>query len=147
MELTAPLINAGFAVSLAAAGVIAAPVVAPLPGLPDMQTRDVQLVDVTWDQVLQTALANATDIYDHFSPAPFADLQQFAANLPDYLDGTRNFDTDLTTAYNAAITPFIRPPAPNRTSTPRSIRHRARSTSAPWASTFSTYLCRAKTVS
>src|ERR1700691_5174596 len=77
MELTAhPLINAGFALSLAAAGVIAAPVVAPLPGLPAIQTRDVQLVDVSWDQVLQTALANATDIYDHFSPAPFADLQQ-----------------------------------------------------------------------
>ena len=110
MELTArPLINAGFALTLAAAGVIAAPVVAPLPGLPDMQTRDVQLVDVTWDQVLQTALANATDIYDHFSPAPFADLQQFAANLPDYLDGTRNFDTDLTAAGNAAIIPFIAP--------------------------------------
>jgi hypothetical protein len=111
MELTArPLINAGFALTLATAGVIAAPVVAPVPSLPDVRARDVQLVDVSWDQVLQTALANATDIYDHFSPAPFADLQQFAANLPDYLDGTRNFDADLTTAYNAAITPFI-PPA------------------------------------
>jgi hypothetical protein len=111
MELNArPLINAGFALTLATAGVIAAPVVASLPGLPNMQTRDVQLVDVSWDQVLQTALANATDIYDHFSPAPFADLQQFAANLPDYLDGTRNFDADLTTAYDAAINPFI-PPA------------------------------------
>jgi hypothetical protein len=111
MELNArPLINAGFALTLATAGVIAAPVVASLPGLPNLQTRDVQLVDVSWDQVLQTALANATDIYDHFSPAPFADLQQFAANLPDYLDGTRNFDADLTTAYDAAINPFI-PPA------------------------------------
>jgi hypothetical protein len=111
MELTArPLINAGFALTLVGAGVIAAPVVAPLPGLPDVQTRAVQLVDVTWDQVLQTALTNATDINDHFSPAPFVDLQQFAANLPDYLDGTRNFATDLTAAYNAAITPFI-PPA------------------------------------
>jgi hypothetical protein len=111
MELTAhPLISAGLALSLAAAGVIAAPVVAPLPGLPDVQAHDVRLVDVSWDQVLQTALANATDIYDHFSPAPFADLQQFAANLPEYLDGTRNFDADLTTAYNAAINPFV-PPA------------------------------------
>ena len=108
MELTAhPLISAGLALSLAAAGVIAAPVVAPLPGLPDVQAHDVRLVDVSWDQVLQTALANATDIYDHFSPAPFADLQQFAANLPEYLDGTRNFDADLTTAYNAAINPFV----------------------------------------
>jgi hypothetical protein len=112
MDITArPYVSAGFAVTLvAAAGLIAAPVVAPLPGLPDLQTRDVQLVDVSWDQVLQTALANATDINDHFSPAPFVDLQQFAANLPDYLDGTRNFDADLTTAYNAAINPFI-PPA------------------------------------
>src|SRR3984957_16501503 len=108
MELTAlPLINAGFALTLATAGVIAAPVVASLPGLSNMQTRDVQLIDVSWDQVLQTALVNATDIYDHFSPAPFADLQQFAANLPDYLDGTRNFDTDLTAAGNAAINPFV----------------------------------------
>ena len=58
MELTArPLINAGFALTFAAAGVIAAPVVAPLPGHPDVQARDVRLVDVSWDQVLQTALA------------------------------------------------------------------------------------------
>jgi hypothetical protein len=111
MELTArPFANAGFALTLAAAGLIATNAVTPLPGPPVPQTRDVQLVDVSWDQVIQTALANATDISDHFSPAPFVDLQQFAANLPDYLDGTRNFDTDLTTAYNAAITPFL-PPA------------------------------------
>jgi hypothetical protein len=107
MELTTrPLLNAGFALTLATAGVIAAPVVAPLPSLPDVQARDVQLVDVTWEQVLQTALTSATDIYDHFSPAPFADLQQFAANLPDYLDGTRNISTDLTAAGNAAFVPF-----------------------------------------
>ena len=65
-----------------------------------------QLVDVSWDQVVQTALANATDIYDHLSPATFADVQQFAANVPDYLDGTRNFDADLTTAFDAATNPF-----------------------------------------
>ncbi len=63
--------------------------------------------DVSWDQVLQTALANGTDIYDHLSPATFADIQQFAANVPAYLDGTRNFDADLMTAYNAAINPFV----------------------------------------
>jgi len=55
---------------------------------------------------LQTALTNATDIEDHFSPAPFPDLQQFIANLPAYLDGTRNISTDLTAAGNAAIDPF-----------------------------------------
>src|ERR1700684_1562625 len=76
MELaTRPLINAGFALTLAAAGVNAAPVVAPLPGLPNVQARDVQLVDVSWEQVLQTALANATDIYDHLSP-PDAGVQR-----------------------------------------------------------------------
>jgi hypothetical protein len=56
--------------------------------------------------VLQTALANSTDIENHFSPAPFPDLQQFIANLPDYLDGTRNISTDLTASQNAAIDPF-----------------------------------------
>jgi hypothetical protein len=29
-----------------------------------------------WGSVLQTAETNATDIYDHWSAAPFADLQQ-----------------------------------------------------------------------
>jgi hypothetical protein len=101
--------TAGFALTLAGAGAIATPVAAPLPDLADVQTRAVQLTasgDVPWDQVLQTALTNATDIYDHFSPAPLVDLQQFAANGLDYLDGTRNFGSDLTTAANAAINPF-----------------------------------------
>jgi hypothetical protein len=109
MDITvSPWTTAGFAVTLVAAAAIAAPAVAPLAGHPDVQTHDVRLVsgDVSWDQVLQTALANSTDIYDHFSPAPFPDIQQFATNLSAYLDGSRNFDTDLTSAYNAAITPF-----------------------------------------
>jgi hypothetical protein len=109
MDITAsPWTTAGFAVTLVAAGAIAAPAIAPLADHPDVQTHAVRLAsgDVSWDQVLQTALANSTDISDHFSPAPFPDLQQFAANLPAYLDGSRNFDTDLTSAYNAAITPF-----------------------------------------
>lgn len=92
-----------------AAGAIAAPALAPTAEHPDLQTRAVRLVfgDVPWDQVLQTALANSTDIYDHLSPAAFADIQQFAANVPAYLDGTRNFDTDLGLAYTAATNPFI----------------------------------------
>ncbi len=98
--------TAGFALALAGAGAFAIPMIAPHPELADVQTRAVQLVDVNWDQVLQTALANATDIYDHLSPATFADVQQFAANAPDYLDGTRNFGSDLTTAFDAATTPF-----------------------------------------
>jgi hypothetical protein len=101
--------TAGFAVALAGASAIAIPVVAAHPHLADVQNRAVQLTtagDVSWDQVLQTALTNATDIYDHLSPATFADVQQFAANVPDYLDGTRNFGTDLSTAFDAATSPF-----------------------------------------
>jgi hypothetical protein len=106
MDITArPWTTAGFAFTLVAASAI----VAPVADLPALQTRAVQLVsgDVSWDQVLQTALANGTDIYDHLSPATFADIQQFAANVPAYLDGSRSFETDLTTAYNAAINPFV----------------------------------------
>jgi hypothetical protein len=110
MDITArPWTTAGFALTMVAASAVIAPAVAPVAELPAPQTRAVQLVsgDVTWDQVLQTALANSTDIYDHLSPATFADIQQFAANVPAYLDGSRNFDADLTTAYNAAINPFL----------------------------------------
>lgn len=110
MDITArPWATAGFAFTLVAASAIAAPAVVPAVGFPALQTRSVQLVsgDVSWDQVLQTALANGTDIYDHLSPATFADIQQFAANVPAYLDGSRNFDADLMTAYNAAINPFV----------------------------------------
>jgi hypothetical protein len=106
MDITArPWTTAGFAFTLVAASAI----IAPVAELPASQTRAVQLVsgDVSWDQVLQTALANGTDIYDHLSPATFADIQQFAANVPAYLDGSRNFDADLMTAYNAATNPFV----------------------------------------
>lgn len=75
----------------------------------DAQFRAVQLTSFdpnNWLDVLQQASTNATDIYDHFSPAPFPDLQQFIANLPAYLEGTRNVSTDLTAAGNAAVVPF-----------------------------------------
>jgi hypothetical protein len=104
-----PWTTAGFAAALVAAGAIAATAVAPTARIPEVQTHAVRLAsgDVTWDQVLQTALANSTDIGDHFSPAAFADVQQFAANIPSYFDGTRNFETDLGLAYTAATTPFV----------------------------------------
>jgi hypothetical protein len=108
VELTArPWITAGFAaVTVVSAGAIVTPVASRPTALSDVQTRAVQLVDVSWDQVVQTALTNATDISDHLSPATFADVQQFAANVPDYLDGTRSLNADLTTALNAATNPF-----------------------------------------
>ena len=110
MDIAArPWATAGFAVAALAASVVAAPTVSPTAHLPAAQTRAVQLVsgDVSWDQVLQTAFANGADIYDHLSPAAFADIQQFAANVPAYLDGSRNFETDLGLAYNAATSPFV----------------------------------------
>jgi hypothetical protein len=110
MDITArPWTTAGFAFTLVAASAIAAPAIAPVADLPALQTHAVQLVsgDVSWDQVLQTALANGTDIYDHLAPATFADIQQFAANVPAYLEGTRSFETDLGLAYTAATTPFL----------------------------------------
>ncbi len=111
MELTVrPRITVGLAAAtVIGAGAIVIPMFAPLPALPDVQSQAVRLIasdDIPWDQVLQTASANATDIYDHLAPATFADVQQFAANVPDYLDGTRSFNADLTTAYNAATNPF-----------------------------------------
>lgn len=123
---TRPWITAGIALAFAGASAIAAaPLAAPLP---DVQTRTVEPTaagDVTWDQVFQTALTNATDIWDHFSPAPFPDLQQLVANVPDYLDGTRNIGSDLTAAGNAAIDPFT-PVNPSRTSIRPSIRRLVR---------------------
>jgi hypothetical protein len=102
--------TAGFAaVTLVSATAVAVPMAAPPRALSDLQARALRLIgaeDISWDQVLQNASANATDISDHFSPAPLVDLQQFAANGLDYLDGTRNFGNDLTTAANAAINPF-----------------------------------------
>ena len=70
MELTArPRITAGFAaVTVVNASAIVTPMTVRPTALPDAQTRVVQLVDVSWDQVLQTALTKATDIYDHLSP-------------------------------------------------------------------------------
>ncbi len=110
MNITArPWTAAGFAFTVVVAGAIVGPTVAPVADLPASQARAVRLVsgDVSWDQVLQTALANGTDIYDHLSPATFADIQQFAANVPAYLEGSRSFETDLGLAYTAATTPFL----------------------------------------
>jgi hypothetical protein len=110
MDITArPWATSGFVATVVGASALAAPVAPPTTILPDVQSHAVRLVsgDVTWDQVLQTALANSTDIYDHLSPAAFADVQQFAANVPAYLDGGRNFETDLGLAYSAATNPFV----------------------------------------
>lgn len=102
---TRPMITA--AVVLVGANAIA---VTPMAAAsPEAQIHEVQLTSYdpnNWLEVLQQALTNTTDIYDHFAPAPFPDLQQLAANLPAYFEGTRSISSDLTAAGNAAIVPF-----------------------------------------
>ncbi len=75
----------------------------------DTQSQAVQLAAFdpnNWADVLQLALTNATDIGDHYFPVPSPDLQQLIVNVPAYLEGTRNIETDFTAAYNAALDPF-----------------------------------------
>lgn len=63
-----------------------------------------------WQDVLQTAEANATDISDHFSAAPFADLQQSIANdvgyVEDLIKNPSDIGTVLTDLQNSATALF-----------------------------------------
>jgi hypothetical protein len=98
--VSSPLVTAS--VALIGAGVVAVtPVAAPPPGLPDVQTRAVQLMSgsdplTQWGTVLQTPGADATDIYDHFSAAPFADLQQSIANDVGYVEDLLKNPSDIS---------------------------------------------------
>jgi len=67
-----------------------------------MQTRAVQLTTAAdplteWGDVLQTAETNATDIFDHFSAAPFADLQQSIVNQVGYVEDLIKNPSDIGT--------------------------------------------------
>ncbi len=122
MQLTArPWIITGVAL----VGVSA---VSPTPmaaALPDAQMRAVQLTSFdpnNWTDVLQLASANATDIYDHWSPAPAPALQQFLVNQVGFLeevlkdpskisDIPTQIQDNLSAAQNAAVVPF-EPPNP-----------------------------------
>ena len=102
---TRPVITAA-AVLLGVNAVAVTPMAAASP---QPQIRAVQLTSFdpnNWLDVLQQALTNTTDIYNHFAPAPYPDLQQFAANLPAYFEGTRDISTDLALAGKAAVVPF-----------------------------------------
>jgi hypothetical protein len=95
------LITAGAA--LAGASVVAVtPLTAPVPGLPDVQSRAVKLMSgedplTEWGTVLQTAETDATDIYDHWSAAPFADLQQEIVNDAGYVEDLLKNPSDIST--------------------------------------------------
>ncbi|ORV39608.1 hypothetical protein AWC02_19720 [Mycolicibacter engbaekii] len=82
-------------VALLSAGAIASgPVTAPVPALAGPQSLAVQLT-AGWDDVWQTAEANATAIWNHFSAVPFPALQQVLANQIGYVhgvfDGSKSF--------------------------------------------------------
>ncbi|MEZ0366584.1 outer membrane porin GjpA [Mycobacterium sp. pUA109] len=117
-----PWVTAG--VALAGASLIAVtPVTAAQ--LPDIQVPDIQLTAAgdfdpigTWESVLQTASTNATDIWDHFSAAPFPVAQQVLANQIGYLEefvkdpaSIANVPTEifhnLQAAFGAPFEPFL----------------------------------------
>jgi hypothetical protein len=114
-----PWITTG--VVLASASLIAATPV-NTPQLPDIKTTAIQLTAgfdplTEWQEVIQQALANATDIWDHWSPAPFPALQQVLVNQVGFLeevlknpstiaDIPTQIEDNFNAAVNAAITPF-----------------------------------------
>ncbi|QZA06436.1 outer membrane porin GjpA [Mycolicibacter heraklionensis] len=87
-----PWVAAG--VALVGAGTIAAaPVVAPLAGPAALHSPDVALT--SWQDVFDTASANATTIWDTFSAHPFVAQQQEIANQIGYLQDLANGSTTI----------------------------------------------------
>ena len=115
---TRPWITAGV-VLVGSSVIIATPVEAAVP---DLSVSAVQLTAgsdplAEWEQVIQQALTNATDIWDHWSPAPFPALQQVLVNQVGFLeevlknpstiaDIPTQIEDNFNAAVNAAITPF-----------------------------------------
>lgn len=87
-------------------------------GLPNVDVAAIQLLSgadplTSFEDVFQTAQANATQIYDYFSAAPFVAEQQEIANDIGYLQDLakdpssfstvlNDFQTEAQTAFNAA---------------------------------------------
>lgn len=118
MQHRAPAPWVAASVALIGAGAVAATTaVAPLPARPAPHTHAVQLT-ASWDAVLQTAEANATDIWNHFSAAPFAGLQQQLANQIGYIqglaDGSLTF-ADVSTDIQNHLTALFGAPATDDT--------------------------------
>ena len=73
-------------VAIVGASLIAVtPVVAPLPDLPEIQFRAVELT-ASWDEVLNTASTNLTTLVDNFLLAPGVGLQQVLVNQSGFLN-------------------------------------------------------------
>lgn len=82
---TRPWIVAGVAL-VGASAVAVTPIASPLPQLPDLQSRAVQLTAdfdpfAAWQDVFNTASTNATTLWDNVSAAPAVALQQAIYDL------------------------------------------------------------------
>lgn len=115
-----PWITTGVVVLASTSLIAATPVDKPQP--PDIKTAAVQLTAAfdpltEWQQVIQQAFANATDIWNHFAPAPFPTSQQILVNQIGFLeevlknpstiaDIPGHIQDKFNGAVNAAITPF-----------------------------------------
>jgi hypothetical protein len=95
-----PFVTAG--VAIVGASLIAATPMAPR--LPDIQMRDVTLTTADaglltpWEDVFNTASANATTLWDNFSLAPAVGLQQALVNQSDLWQQFVNDPTSSTLA-------------------------------------------------
>lgn len=116
-----PWITSG--IVLVSAGAAVVPAVAPVAVLPSPAPA-VAAVQLTafdpnnWTDVLNAALANGTDVWDHVSPAPAPALHQVLANQTGYLEallnGSKTFDqvvaamnANLSAAGDASLAPFM----------------------------------------
>lgn len=93
-----PLITTG--VALAGASLIAAiPMAAHHPPTVDMPAVELTSFDplTEWEDVLQSAQGNATDIFDHWSADSFPALQQTIANQIGYVEDLAKNPSDIGT--------------------------------------------------
>lgn len=100
---SSPWVAAGIAL-VGAGAIAAAPITAPLPGLPTVQTAAVALTAdfdpfAAWQDVFTTAQTNATTLWDSMSAAPMVAGQQLIADL---INGT-------TIDPQAVIDAFVQP--------------------------------------
>ncbi|PQM51400.1 hypothetical protein C5U48_15170 [Mycolicibacter virginiensis] len=78
------------------------PAAAPLPALPDVQSRPVALTSA-WDDVLNATSANVTTMLNNWYLAPAVGMQQFWANQMSYADQLANDPAGSVNAINEQI--------------------------------------------
>lgn len=79
----------------ASVSVVAGPM--PVPGADASQIRRGVELTASWSDVSAAAVANATDIWDHFSAKPFPAIQQVLANQVGYVEDLIRNPGDFST--------------------------------------------------